>query len=207
MFSYITSIMWGILVGFAVAVPIGPVGLICIQRTITKNKLSGLISGLGAAVADVLLASVGAFSITIIFSFIKEEQVVLRFIGGLILLIIGIVSIMSKKNVEEFKKETTLSAIEEFLSGFILTITNPLSAFVFFLAFAETSSRIGSGINIAFSFVIGIFIGSCLWWLFLTYIADKIAHKIKHEYIKVINKCFAIAITALGIIIILRVLI
>ena len=66
--------MWGILVGFAVAVPIGPVGLICIQRTITKNKLSGLISGLGAAVADVLLASVGACSITIIFSFIKEEE-------------------------------------------------------------------------------------------------------------------------------------
>lgn len=198
--------MWGVLVGFAVAVPIGPVGLICIQRTITKNKLSGLISGLGSAVADVLLASVGAFSITIIFSFIKEEQTVLRIIGGLILLIMGIVSIMSKKDVEKFKKETALGAVEEFLSGFILTITNPLSAFVFLLAFAGVSTRIGSGVNIAFSFVIGIFIGACLWWLFLTYVADKIAHKIKREYINIINKCFAIAITALGIIIILSML-
>jgi threonine/homoserine/homoserine lactone efflux protein len=202
MIEYYLGLMWGVIIGFAVAVPVGPVGLICIQKTITQNRLSGLVPGLGAAIADGLLASVGAFSITVIFSFITKEQAILRIIGSLFLLILGIFALIkSKKQKEEepiVKKETTLSLIDEFLSGFVLTITNPLTAFFFFLAFANITDKIGDGLQVAITFVIGIFIGSCLWWILLTSVTDRIAHRINHGHIQSMNKWFAIVLIAIG---------
>ena len=199
--------MWGIVIGFAVAVPVGPVGLICIQKTMTKGRIAGLVPGLGSAIADGLLASVGAFSITIIFSFITREHTILRIIGSLFLIALGIVALIKankEKNQKEekikIKKATTLNIIDEFLSGFLLTITNPLTAFFFFLAFANISAKIGDSLQLAITFVIGIFMGSCLWWLFLTFITEKIAHKINPEHIKMMNKWFAIIITIIGIV-------
>ena len=207
MIEYILGLMWGIVIGFAVAVPVGPVGLICIQKTMTKGRIAGLVPGLGSAIADGLLASVGAFSITIIFSFITREHTILRIIGSLFLIALGIVALIKankEKNQKEekikIKKATTLNIIDEFLSGFLLTITNPLTAFFFFLAFANISAKIGDSLQLAITFVIGIFMGSCLWWLFLTFITEKIAHKINPEHIKMMNKWFAIIITIIGIV-------
>ena len=173
----------------------------------TKGRIAGLVPGLGSAIADGLLASVGAFSITIIFSFITREHTILRIIGSLFLIALGIVALIKankEKNQKEekikIKKATTLNIIDEFLSGFLLTITNPLTAFFFFLAFANISAKIGDSLQLAITFVIGIFMGSCLWWLFLTFITEKIAHKINPEHIKMMNKWFAIIITIIGIV-------
>ena len=193
--------MWGIFVGFAVAVPIGPVGLICIQRTLAKNRLSGLVSGLGAAIADVLLASVGAFSITIIFSFINNHQSVLQMGGGVIMILLGTLSLISKPRKTKARIDTALGRVQEFGSAFILTITNPLSAFSFFIAFGAISGKIGGGWAVAAVFIIGIFIGSCLWWILLTLTTDRIAHRISQERMKSINKWFAVSIVILGLII------
>ena len=206
MFEYITSIFWGVIIGFAVAVPIGPVGIICIQKTITRSRLSGLLPGFGAAIADALLASVAAFSITVIFSFITDQQFLLRIVSSLFLLILGIFGLIRKESKEEIKKETAISLIDEFFSGFFLTITNPLTAFFFFMSFATISSKIGNGVHIATTFVIGIFIGSCLWWLLLTFVADRIAHKISHEHIKKMNKWFAIILIIVGLFMLISVL-
>lgn len=200
------GLSWGIFIGFAIAVPVGPVGLICIQRTLSKNRTSGLISGLGAAFADALLASVGAFSITIIFTFITEHKSLLEITGGFLLFFLGIMSLISKPREKKVREDKAIGFIEEFLSAFVLTITNPLSAFSFFIAFAAISERIGNDLNNAVAFVIGAFIGSCLWWLLLTYIADKIAHKISHAHIASINKWFARVITLIGAVILLSVL-
>lgn len=206
MIESLGGISWGIIVGFAIAVPIGPVGLICIQRTLAKNRISGLISGLGAATADSLLASVGAFSITIIFLFIKNNHSVLEILGGFLLLFLGIMSLISKPKSSEVKIDTALGYIEELLSAFVLTITNPLTAFSFLIAFGILNNKINDGLITAISFVAGVFIGSCLWWILLTYIADKIAHRITPEHIKTINKWFAIIITIFGIVILTNVL-
>lgn len=204
MIEYFLGLSWGIIIGFAVAVPVGPVGIICIQKTIMQSRISGLMPGFGAAIADTLLASVGAFSITVIFSFITKEQMLLRIIGSIFLLILGIFALIKVKNQKEedlhsHKPETALSLIDEFISGFLLTITNPLTAFFFFMTFATISSRLGDGLQIALTFVIGIFIGSCLWWLFLTFVADKISHKINHSHIRSMNKWFAIILIIVGI--------
>lgn len=206
MIEYITGLSWGTLIGFAIAVPVGPVGLICIQRTLAKNRTSGLVSGLGAAIADVLLASIGAFSITIIFTFIAHHKSFLEILGGFLLLFLGIMSLISKPKVKEVKIDTALTLVEEFLSAFVLTLTNPLSAFTFFVAYGAISSKLGDGIGFATAFVVGVFIGSCLWWVLLTYITDKIAHRITPDHVKRINKVFAWLIAALGAVILLGVL-
>jgi threonine/homoserine/homoserine lactone efflux protein len=206
MIEYIAGLSWGTLVGFAIAIPVGPMGLICIQRTLAHGRLSGLVSGSGAAVADALLASIGAFSITVIFSFITDHKSLLEILGGFLLLFLGVMSLISKQKEAELKIDSTLNRVEEFLSSFVLTITNPLSAFSFFVAFAAVSSRIGDGITFAATFVSGVFIGSCLWWIFLTYVTDKIAHKITSEHIKKINKGFAWVISLFGLAILLSVL-
>ena len=207
MIEYLAGLSWGTVVGFAIAVPVGPVGLICIQRTLSRGRTSGLVSGFGAAIADVFLASVGAFSITVVFSFITEHRSVLEIIGGLILLFLGIFSLLSKPKEKSLKEEeTVLSATEEFFSAFALTITNPLSALSFFVAFGAISSKVGDGWTAAAAFVAGVFIGSCLWWVLLTYVADRIAHKMNDERIASINKWFARIIALLGIFILLGVL-
>ena len=206
MVEYLIGLSWGTLVGFAIAIPVGPVGLVCIQRTISRNRKSGLVSGFGAAVADVLLASVGAFSITAIFSFITDHKSLLEVFGGFLLFFLGLMSLLSKPKEKEAVADTALDYVDEFLSAFVLTITNPLSAFSFFIAFGAISSKIGTGLSFAVTFVAGVFVGSCLWWIFLTYVADKIAHKMNHERIVSINKRFARVIMLIGVIILLSVL-
>lgn len=202
MIEYFIVAIGGIIVGFISAIPTGPVGLICFQRTLTRGRLSGLATGLGAAVADVILASIGAFSMTIIFSFISREHVTLRIISGVCLLVLGFITYKSKLPEKKSRKDTTLGSIQEFLSGFILTITNPITVAVFFIAFANISHRIGKGLDIATAFVIGIFLGSYMWWIILTIIADSLSHKINHGHIEKISKIFGMVIILLGVIVV-----
>ncbi len=198
------AIIAGIAIGLAMAIPIGPVGIITIHRTMTRSRLAGLITGLGAVVVDGFIAVIGAFGVKIIYDFIVKEEVMLRLIGGCLLIIIGIAGIVSKAKTELNKKDTAITYIEYFLSAGFLTITNPLVTIVMFGIFAEIGPYIGIENDIvAIYLVVGIMIGSCLWWLLLTYIADVFGHKIKPEYIQAINKWFGIIITILGIIILI----
>src|SRR3989344_8310826 len=121
MFHQIIALIWGIVVGFAIAVPIGPVGIIVVQRTISKNRLIGLVTGLGAALADGFLATVGAFGIKVISEFIVREQMVLRIIGGGILFVMGLMGVFSKTKPKIIKRDSAITIIEHIFSGIILT--------------------------------------------------------------------------------------
>ncbi len=207
MIVYFISIFWGIFIGLAVAIPVGPIGLICIQRTLANNKFSGLISGLGAATADALLAIVAAFSLKFVFSFINNNEIFLRIIGAGLLLFLGISALLSKKNKKELKIKTALGHIEEYLSAIVMTITNPLTVFIFLATFAGITKMVGHSLGISIVFVIGVFIGSCIWWLFLTYLTDRLSHKIKDGHIDNINKSFSVLIIAVGLFMLMSVLI
>ena len=206
MIAFLVSLIWGIAVGLASAIPVGPVGLICIQRTLAKDKLSGLISGLGSAIADACLAIVGAFSIRFVIDFIVNNHVLMRILGSLLLIFIGISSFYNNRNKVVYKIDNALRHLDELLSGFVMTITNPLTAFVFFAGFASISVKVGHSFTISTLFVLGVFIGSCLWWIILTFITDKLSHKIKDGYIDIINKVFSILIVVIGSILLLSVL-
>jgi threonine/homoserine/homoserine lactone efflux protein len=207
MIPYILSISFGAVIGFASAVPVGPVGLICIQRTILKNRFAGLISGWGAALADGVFAVIGAFGIKIIIDFITKEHMFFRIAGALILIGLGIASYISKPKPHETKEDTAITKIEYFLSGFILTITNPLTAIFFLLSFANFGTKVQvDSYGIMIALVIGVIVGSCLWWFLLTYIADIFGHKIHGKALNTMSRWFGIIIFMFGVIILLNAL-
>ncbi|MBA7650459.1 hypothetical protein ES703_58265 [subsurface metagenome] len=122
----------GIIIGLLVSVPLGPIGVLCIQRTLNKGRLAGLVSGLGAAAADTIFAIVAGFGLTIIINFIEERHVYFQVIGGLFVLYIGL-RIFYTNPVKQLKlqrlKKTQLS--QDFMSVFLLTLSNPMAVFLF----------------------------------------------------------------------------
>ena len=200
MFHQTIAILAGIIIGFATSVPIGPVGIIAVQRTISKSKIMGLVTGLGAALSDGFLASVGAFGIKSISDFILEQEIILRIIGGGLLIMLGIASFLSKPKEHKKRADTAITIIQNFISSVVLTITNPLTMITFFISFGVVAPRldIAHSPYIALSLVIGVIIGSCLWWLLLTYIANILGHKIRPEHLHAINKWFGFVIAILG---------
>ncbi|OHA31577.1 MAG: hypothetical protein A3B11_00835 [Candidatus Taylorbacteria bacterium RIFCSPLOWO2_01_FULL_44_26] len=208
MLEHSRELLWGIGIGFAIAVPVGPVGLICIQRTISVSKLAGLSAGLGAALADGFWAIIAVFGVKAVSVFLHFHHQSFRLIGGLFMLILGISGFFSKpkeiqNNNEE--KETAFEALRDFFSGIILSVTNPITVSVIFATLAATSHRgigmaglVGSG-----TIVLGVLIGSCLWWLFLTYITDIFKHRVNQKSINTLNKSLSLIIAGAGFIIVI----
>jgi threonine/homoserine/homoserine lactone efflux protein len=205
--EYIAGILFGAIIGLASAVPVGPVGVICIQRTILKNRFAGLMTGFGATLADGIFAVIGAFSITVIIEFIKHQHIFFRIAGGIILIILAIISYKTKPKRHSAKEDGAITDIEHFLSGFLLTMTNPLTAVFFLFSFAAIGSRINVGSPVmASSLVVGTVIGALIWWLFLTYISDMFGHKIHETALNKIGKWFGIILFVFGVFILGNVL-
>ena len=200
MFDQIIALIAGTLIGFALAIPVGPVGLIVFKRGMLNSHRMGLIMGLGAALTDGFLASIGAFGIKIIWDFVIENHITLRLIGGSIIFITGLVGVFSKQKPEVAKKDSALTAIEHFISGILLTGTNPIAAFSFFVVFASIGHRLGlaGGDGVATALVGGVVVGSCLWWIALSYLGRTVGHRVKSEHFDIINKCFGIIIALIG---------
>ncbi len=207
MLDQLIAIGAGMFIGFVMAVPVGPIGLIVFQRSVVGSRIMGLTTGLGAAITDGFLASIGAFGIKIIWDFIIEQQTPLRLVGGVILLIVGLVGVFSKAKVMEKTKVSAVTILEHFFSGIILTATNPVAALSFFVIFASIGPHlgIGKGSGVATFLVLGVVIGSLLWWITLTSIASILGHKIKPEHIEIMNKCFGMIIAIIGAVMLLGV--
>ena len=155
----LTIFLKGIIIGFAMAVPIGPIGIMCIRKTLTEGRLRGLIIGLGAATADLIYGCVATFGLSVISSTLNHERLWIRLVGGALLLFLGIRTFRSipvKLNLPE----NTKGILRSFLTTVFLTLTNPLTIFAFIAIFA--SLGLGSGLSYfsASSLVAGVFIGS-----------------------------------------------
>lgn len=115
----------GLIIGFSIAAPLGPIGILCIQRTLHEGRTSGLISGLGAATADAVYGFIAGFGLTFISTFLVDEQVQIRLFGGLFLLYLGIKTFFSVSEEKRTEKGSTL--IKAYMTTFILTLTNPVT--------------------------------------------------------------------------------
>ena len=183
----------GIILGFAVAAPVGPVNLLCMRRTLVFGKRAGILSGLGAAIADVFYATVAAFGFTAVSRFLAMYVTYIHLFGGIILCVIAWKIYHSKMIEEKYKDQSARTLWKYFLSTFFLTLTNPATLFSFMALFA--GFRIHEH---AVLLVSGVFIGSMIWWTILTY---GIAHlKVSHDKFIIINKVAAVLIALLGII-------
>ncbi|MBO21560.1 MAG: lysine transporter LysE [Rhodospirillaceae bacterium] len=168
----------GIVFGFFLALPVGPVGVLCVQRTLFQGRIHGLISGLGAAFGDALYGAVAAFGISAVEDWITGHQGSLRLVGGVVLLLLAMRTVASMVrhrpvadgNDEKIQRRIeTHSLVKDFISTFTLAITNPITFIAFAgllatLGFTEAGRSIGN----ASILVAGVFAGSALWWIALS---------------------------------------
>lgn len=193
----------GLVVGFLISTPVGPIGVLCIQRTLNKGKLHGIVSGLGAATADAIYGFIAAFGLTFISNFLVKEQMWLRLVGGIFLCYMGVRVFLSKSEQRTAPADST-SYVRDYVSVFFLTLTNPIT----FLAFAATFAGLGL-VNLiehhiaALLLVAGIFVGAGLWWLILSSITATFLRKLLYSRPAWLNKISGIVIIVFGLFVLL----
>ena len=158
----------GLLIGFSIAAPVGPIGILCIKRTITSGRLVGLVSGLGAATADAVYGFIAAFGLTFISSFLIDQQSWLRLLGGAFLCYLGVKTFFTKPT-ESSSLSNEINLLNAYGSTFFLTLTNPLTILSFAAIFAGLGLLdIDGNYLSAAIIVLGVFIGSACWWFLLS---------------------------------------
>jgi threonine/homoserine/homoserine lactone efflux protein len=180
----------GIIIGLAVSVPLGPIGVLIIQRTVNKDKTSGFLTGLGASLSDVFYAVVAGFSITYIIDFIRLHQLTFHILGALIVFFLG-VYIFRKNPVHDLRKykRKGCTYFQDMLSTFLITFPNPLVVFIFLAVFASSGIAFHADQPYqAFSLVLGIFTGASSWWLTLTNLVSSFRHKFSLRVLWWVNK-------------------
>ena len=190
----------GLIVGFCLAAPVGPIAAICVQRTIAKRWLSGLVSGMGAAAADAVYGAIAAFGATIISEFLITEHDWLQRVGGVILLLMG-VRLLLMRPVERKNGATNRGLAGDFLSTFILTLTNPMT----FVAFAAIFATMGIGAvygrpMLTAELVGGVFAGSAAWWIILCAAAFALRRHFDFKKLVLVNKATGIFVIVVGLV-------
>jgi threonine/homoserine/homoserine lactone efflux protein len=179
---------------------VGPIGVLCIRRTLAEGQLYGLVSGLGAATADALYGCVAAFGLTFISSFLIGHKLWLSLIGGLFLLYLGIKTLLSKP-AEDAAKSEGKGLFGAYASTFLLTVTNPMTILSFVAIFAALGlgSTTGSYAS-ALILVLGVFCGSATWWLLLSGGVGLFRNKFNAKGLLWVNRISGAIITLFGVI-------
>jgi threonine/homoserine/homoserine lactone efflux protein len=189
----------GLILGFSIAAPVGPIGILCIRRTLQFGRLSGFFSGLGAAVADAFYAVIAAFGLTLVSNFLAAGQFWLRLIGGTFLLYLGWKTFFAKPHKNSEKASHT-NLFNDFISTLLLTFTNPMTIFSFLAIFAGFGlSSIQGDYTQASTLVLGVFLGSAFWWLLLSEGVTLFHKKISQTVMQLINRTAGIMIAAFGL--------
>lgn len=192
----------GIILGFSVAAPVGPIGILCINRTLNKSYSSGLISGLGAATADLTYGLIAGFGITIISNFIVDHKIGFQIISLMFLFYLGIKTLTKTSNTPQLNKDSNHGLLSDYITTFTLTITNPLTILFFFAVFAGLGlSNIEQSRWASVSLAIGVFIGSTAWWILLSVFTYKLKKVISNKILKYINIFSGLLILFFGFVI------
>jgi threonine/homoserine/homoserine lactone efflux protein len=189
----------GLIIGFAMAVPIGPIGIMCIRKTLAEGHTRGLIIGLGAATADSLYGSIAAFGLTFISDVITGQHFWVSLVGGGLLLYLGITTFRAKRKVPKIPTDNK-GMLGSYVSAFLLALTNPMTLFAFVAVFAAFG--LGHRLNIisACILVIGVFTGSSLWFLTLGYVATLFRKKLDAGGLTWVNRISGVLIILSGIV-------
>jgi len=189
----------GLAAGFIIAAPVGPVNVLCIQRSLTKGWRSGLLSGVGAALVDTLYGGIAGFSISLVIQFLLREQFWIRLIGGILLIGIGAALYFKKPHSLKASRKDS-SSHSDLVSAFLLTATNPTTVLSFLAVLAmlglgrqrplwQTSLLVG-----------GIFCGSMTWWIVLTCGATLLRDKVTDSTMRSLNRVGGLAIGLFGLV-------
>jgi threonine/homoserine/homoserine lactone efflux protein len=190
----------GLAIGFSLAAPVGPVGILCIRRTLAHGSKRGIIIGLSAASADMVYGAVAAFGVTLISNFISQEQHWIRLIGGILLLILGYRTFISHPATDSIITPKN-GHTRTFVSTFFLTLTNPMTLFAFAAIFAGIGLDKIMGLHgYSIFLVAGIFLGSLTWFSLLTTLVHFFRDIITTDGLVIINKIAGSLLALFGII-------
>ena len=189
----------GLILGFSVAAPVGPIGLLCIQRTLGRGRLHGFVSGLGAASADTLYGIVAALGLAAITSFLLGLQLWLQLGGGLFLLWLGGKTLLARPAATARGPADDAGLTAAYLSILLLTLANPATILSFFAVFAGLGISTAGGASPALLLVTGVFLGSAGWWLLLSLIAGLLRGHLTDGRMRIVNVIAGISILALGL--------
>jgi threonine/homoserine/homoserine lactone efflux protein len=193
----------GLVIGFSIAAPVGPIGMLCIRRTLGDGRVAGLLSGLGAATADAIYGCIAGFGVVFVSTILLTQQVWLRLVGGVFLCYLGARTFLASPE-ERISATNPLGLAGIYLSTFFLTLTNPMTIISFAAIFAALGVGNTSGSYIsAVTLVVGVFVGSALWWLILSSIVSLFRSKLKPGWLKWVNRLSGLVILGFGVLAIL----
>lgn len=188
-----------IIIGVAVAAPIGAMGILCIQRTLSAGWRAGLATGAGIATADAAFAALAAFGITAISELLIGLQIPLRILGGLGLLWLGWRALRSRPREEVVASATPPRRGHLYSSAAGLTLTNPMTIMAFAAIFAGAGLVAQPGVTSALTVTAGVAAGSLLWWLTLVTGVWAVRHAVRPDAIVIINRISGGALIAFGL--------
>jgi threonine/homoserine/homoserine lactone efflux protein len=190
----------GLVIGLSIAAPVGPIGVLCIRRTLAEGAAAGFVSGLGAATADALYGCVAGFGLTFVSGLLVRQQVWFRLVGGLFLCYLGIKTLLSGPVPDPVEGQRG-GLLRAYALTFFLTLTNPMTILAFAAIFAGLG-LVGTGQTYlaAVVMVAGVFAGSALWWLTLSGGVSLFRKRFSLIALQWVNRISGLVITGFGLV-------
>ena len=181
----------GMLIGMIASAPMGPVGVLCVQRTLNKGRWYGFITGVGAALSDIIYAGITGLGMSFVMDIVNNQQnkFYLQLTGSLLLLAFGVYTYRSDptRNIHQ-SRGTKGSLLHNGMTAFLVTFSNPLIVFLFLACYAQFAFVMPNHPFEMFIGFLSIFCGALLWWYGLTWLIDKVRGKFDANGIKLINQ-------------------
>jgi threonine/homoserine/homoserine lactone efflux protein len=196
----------GMVIGFSIAAPVGPIGVLCIRRTLTEGRAFGFVSGLGAATADAIYGCIAGFGLTLVSDILIGQQAWLLLIGGVFLCYLGIKTFLSRP-AEQAALAKGNGIAGAYASTFLLTLTNPVTILAFAGVFAGlglASANAGGGA--AALLILGVFSGSVLWWFLLSGAASLFRTRFNMRALRWVNRISGIIVAGFGLAVLISLL-
>jgi threonine/homoserine/homoserine lactone efflux protein len=186
-------------IGFLVAAAIGPIAMLCIRTTLERGRIAGIAAGMGVAVADTIYAAIGAYGISFVGAALTSGESWLKLVGGIVLIAFGIYLARKQPVNATEEREVPKSIVADFGMTLVLTLTNPMTILSFAGLFAGVSGLRGFPLIEIPALLLGVFVGSAVWWVALAFVIGLIRHKISPTTMLWINRGSAAAIIGFGL--------
>jgi threonine/homoserine/homoserine lactone efflux protein len=195
-----SQLLKGVIIGFWLAGPIGPIGLLCIRRSLTDGRLVGFISGLGAATADALFGLVATLGLTAVTHAVMAHQEMFHLVAAVLLLYLGVTTFRAQPPAQTLRPEHASSRWMAYASTLMLTLMNPMTIVSFMGIFVALGIRVGGGGLLGGGLlVLGVFLGSATWFLFLSTGAAWVGQRLRHGGLRIVNIVSGLLIGGFGV--------
>ncbi len=190
----------GLILGFSIAAPVGPIGVLCIRRTLADGRATGFVSGLGAATADMCYGAIAAFGLTAVSGLLVGQANWIRLVGGVFLCYLGIRTMLSKPTTQA-ASTSKYGLAGAYASTLLLTLTNPSTILSFIAIFAGLGlASTGGGYGASALLVLGVFLGSALWWLLLSTGVALLRSRLDLRALRWVNRISGIILLGFGLV-------